>query len=206
MWLCIWLQGERAILCALLAGWCINVTHASTVGRKIYDTLGTCTFLSLHCCRLLIFCQSVCCYGNTPLPFSDQNPNLNPTTLHLPLSPHSYASSSCSLSFAHTNYPFLYRALCSVYNMAKFFRKGSTGRTHTQAHKLLIGTRHPQVQEILVLVSRRKQLVIWRKRDIWFLPFRESNLNESLKTCQKLWMLGDPAFVLTSPIALRLVN
>ena len=35
--------------------------------RQIYDTLGTCSFLSLHCCRLLTFCKSVCCYDN-PLP------------------------------------------------------------------------------------------------------------------------------------------
>lgn len=74
--------------------------------------------------------------------------------------------------------------------------------THTQAHKLLIEASHPQEQEILVLVSRKKQCVVSRKRDI-SLPFHKSKSNELLKT---LWMLGDPAFVLTSPIALRLVN
>lgn len=117
-----------------LAGWCINVTHASTVGRQIYDTLGTCTFLSLHCCRLLTFCQSVCCYGNTPLPFSDQNPNLNPPTLHLPLSPHSYSSSSFSLSFAHTHFPFLYMTLCTVLYHGQKCSERAAQVTHIHKH------------------------------------------------------------------------
>ncbi len=156
--------------------------------------------------RLLIFCQSVCCYGNTPLPFSDQNPNLNPTTLHLPLSPHSYASSSCSLSFAHTNYPFYIGLYALFSNMAKIFQKGQH-RSHTYTStQTLDRNSSPTSTGNISIGKQEKQLVIWRKRDIWFLPFRKSNLNESLKICQKLWMLGDPAFVLTSPIALRLVN
>jgi len=107
-----------------LAGWCINVTHASTVGRQIYDTLGTCTFLSLHCCRLLTFCQSVCCYGNTPLPFSDQNPNLNPPTL---LFPHTAIP---PLSLAHTHFPFLYDSMHSLVTWPQNFTS-MTKITHT---------------------------------------------------------------------------
>lgn len=119
-----------------LAGWCINVTHASTVGRQIYDTLGTCTFLSLHCSRLLTFCQSVCCYGNTPLPFSDQNPNLNPLTLHLPLSPHRYSSSCCSLSlclFRPHSFPlFIYDSMHCLVTWTEMFRsKKGQHRLHT---------------------------------------------------------------------------
>lgn len=168
-----------------LAGWCINVTHASTAGRQIYDTLGTCTFLSLHCCRLLTFCQSVCCYGNAPLPFSDQNPNLNP-----PPSPYNYPSLPPSLppSLAHTDFPSLYDSMyCLIMWPSSQVGKQSTdhNNTSTQTPKQSssptkkIFTR----EEILVVVSKKKQHVVWKEK-IYFSPVSQNNESKSNELSQ----------------------
>lgn len=108
------------------------------------------------------------------------SPTKTPISIPLPsicLFHHTAIPPPLSLFRPHSFPLFIYDSMHCLVTWPKMFRKGSTGRTHTQTHKLLIGARHPQVQEILVLVSRRKQLVVWRKRDIRFLPICKSNSN-----------------------------
>lgn len=130
------------------------------------------------------------------------SPSPTKTPISIPHPPHR----TILPCLAHTDFPSLYDSMyCLIIGPSSQVGKESTDHKNksTQTPKQSLSpTKIYTWEEILVEVSRKNQHVVWKEK-VYFSPISQKKIQWIVTNHE---CLEDPAFVLTSPIALRLVN